>query len=306
MKQETSMVEQREIDILKERIDWADAIVIGGASGMSAASGFVFYYQRDEVFRKIAGTLEDKYEFHNLFDAFYHRGHTRGEHWAMILRSTKYLYECPTGETYLDLAEVLKGKNYYIATTNQDMQFYRVFPSEKITCIQGNFGYWQCRRPCHDEIYDNKKQVFELCSYIENDSLPDKLIPRCPHCGDEMEPWVRGYTFLQGSYYQKEMKRYMDFLKRNSSRKTLFLELGVGMMTPMFIKEPFMNMTYQWPNAFYATLNPQHAIVPKEIAGRSLAINDDIAVTLKQLLGKPTDGIPTSHAANVFNPSRVY
>ena len=92
------------------------------------------------------------------------------------------------------------------------------------------------------------------------------LIPRCPHCGKELAPWVRGYTFLEGEYYQREMKRYLDFLRANSRRKVLFLELGVGMMTPMFIKEPFMNMTYQFPDAFYATVNPQHAIIPKEIA----------------------------------------
>ena len=102
------------------------------------------------------------------------------------------------------------------------------------------------------------------------------------------------------------MDRYMDFLRQHTRSKVLFLELGVGMMTPMFIKEPFMNMTYQWPHAFYATLNPQHAIVPPEIADRSLAIQDDIAVTLKRLLGKPVDGIKQLDKKKIFNPSRVY
>lgn len=74
------MVEQSKIDLLTEKINQADTIVVGGASGMSAAAGFVFYYQRDEVFRQIAGSLEEKYGFHNYFDAFYHQGHTRGEH----------------------------------------------------------------------------------------------------------------------------------------------------------------------------------------------------------------------------------
>ena len=300
------MVSKEKIELLRQKIDEADAIVVGGASGMSAASGFKFYYQCDDVFRMVAGSLEQKYGFHNFFDGLYDRHHTRGEHWAMLLRVAKYIYECETGGTYTDLAELLKGKNYYVATTNQDAQFFRVFPADRITRIQGDWRYWQCKRPCHDEIYYNKEQVYQLVREIKDDALPDELIPRCPHCGGEMDAWVRSYTFLEGEYYQREMKRYLDFLRANSRHKVLFLELGVGMMTPMFIKEPFMNMTYQFPNAFYATVNPQHAIIPKEIARKSLAISDDIAVTLKQLLGKSTAGIKAFNAKEAFNPSRVY
>ena len=300
------MVSKEKIELLRQKIDEADAIVVGGASGMSAASGFVFYYQEDDVFRRMAGSLAKKYDRHNMFDLFYDRRPSRGEQWALMLRVIHYIYECYTGETYTDLAELLKGKDYYIATTNQDAQFYRVFPAERITRIQGDWRYWQCSRPCHDEIYYNKERVLELCPKIVGDTLPDELIPRCPHCGKELAPWVRGYTFLEGEYYQREMKRYLDFLRANSRRKVLFLELGVGMMTPMFIKEPFMNMTYQFPNAFYATVNPQHAIIPKEIARKSLAISDDIAVTLKQLLGKSTAGMKAFDAKEAFNPSRVY
>lgn len=300
------MVSNEKIEYLRKVIDEADAIVVGGASGMSAAAGFVFYYQDDDVYRSLAGGLAEKYGIHNLFDLFYDRRLTRGEHWGSMLRMNRYIYECRTGDTYTDLAELLKGKDYYIATTNQDAQFFRTFPAERITRIQGDWRYWQCSRPCHDRIYYNEKQVAELCTHIEGDSLPDSLIPRCPHCGSEMEPWVRGYTFLQGELYNREMRRYTDYLKRNSRRKTLFLELGVGMMTPMFIKEPFMNMVYQWPDAFYVTINPQHAIVPHEIEKNSLAISDDISLTLRRLLGKSVDGAAGTDGGRLFNPSRIY
>ena len=65
-------------------------------------------------------------------------------------------------------------------------------------------------------------------------------------------------------------------------------------------------MVYQWPNAFYATLNPQHALVPKEIAKKSLAISDDIAIILKQLLSKSTAGMKEFNVKEAFNPARVY
>ena len=300
------MVTNKQIKEIRKKIEEAEAIVVGGASGMSAASGFKFYYQCDEVFKMLAGSLENKYGFHSFFDGLYHKGPTRGERWALLLRTIKYIYDCHTGETYKDLAELLNGKNYYIATTNQDAQFYRTFPANKITQIQGDWRYWQCSSPCHDEIYHNESMVNKLHALIKNDSLPESYIPRCPHCGQDMAPWVRSYEFLQGDFYQKEMERYRNFLQKNANKKTVFLELGVGMMTPMFIKEPFMNMVYQWNRATYITINPQHAIIPKEIDSKSIGINDDVALTLKQLLGKSTDGIEQLDKTLLFNPSRIY
>lgn len=114
------MVLQEDINLLKEKIEQADSIVVGGASGMSAASGFIFYYQEDDVFKSLAGSLAKKYNRHNMFDLFYDQRPSRGEQWALMLRTIKYVYECQTGETYIDLAKLLNGKNYYIATTNQD------------------------------------------------------------------------------------------------------------------------------------------------------------------------------------------
>ena len=104
------MVAKEKIDLLKKKIDEADAIVVGGASGMSAASGFVFYYQDDDVYKMLAGGLAEKYNIHNYFDLFYDRRLSRGELWASMLRATRYIYECYTGETYKDLAKLLQGK----------------------------------------------------------------------------------------------------------------------------------------------------------------------------------------------------
>lgn len=72
-------------------------------------------------------------------------------------------------------------------------------------------------------------------------------------------------------------------------KKILFLELGVGRMTPMFIQEPFWNMTYAWLNAFYITVNPRDAIVPEELKQKGLAIHEDIAKVLedaRKILGE--------------------
>lgn len=42
---------------LLRELDWADAILVGAAAGMSAASGFNHYYGADERFKKYSGVF---------------------------------------------------------------------------------------------------------------------------------------------------------------------------------------------------------------------------------------------------------
>ena len=112
---------------------------------------------------------------------------------------------------------------------------------------------------------------------IEGTKVSSELIPTCPKCGQDMEPWVRSYTFLEGRRYRSELNRYNRYLLKNKDKKVLFLELGVGTMTPMFIKEPFWNMTYSWPNAYYIAINPKDAVLPIELSEKGIAVKDDIA-----------------------------
>ncbi len=302
------MTEKDKIYRLRELINQADAIVVGTASGMSAASGknWRYFYQDDDVYKKIAGGLREKYGDKNFFDAYYDPRMTKGEHWALVLRSMDHTRKAEAGESYEDLKELLDGKNYYFVTTNQDALLYRFFPADRITRLQGDWRYFQCKNRCHDEIYENEKILDELLPKIEEDSLPEELIPRCPHCGGEMVEWVRSREFLQGKLYKEEYDRYLDFIRSNATKRILFLELGVGMMTPMFIKEPFMNMTYQLPEANYVTINPKHAKIPKEIADKSLNIQDDIAYVLKKLLGKSTEHLDHQDKNNIFDSSKIY
>ena len=94
------MDKEHQFDLLRRKIEEADAIVVGGASGMSAAAGFRFYYMNDATFKQIAGQLGEKYHADGFFPLFYHPQIKKGELWAALLREYKYLYECHTGEPY--------------------------------------------------------------------------------------------------------------------------------------------------------------------------------------------------------------
>ena len=67
---------EEQVKLLTEHINEASAIVVGAASGMSAAAGYRHYYERDKDFVEHLGGFEKKYGFHNSFDGFYYRYRT--------------------------------------------------------------------------------------------------------------------------------------------------------------------------------------------------------------------------------------
>jgi len=274
---------QDHITTLLHKIQEAEIVIVGGAAGMSAAAGYN-WYQTDDIFLKYFKKFADKYGIESIFYGFYHPFETREERWAYIATLIKFVYDTEAGQTYLDLKQLLQNKDYFVITTNQDMQFSKVFPEENVSAIQGDWRYFQCSNRCHDQIYYNQEMIENMYQNIEATRIPTELIPTCPVCGQDMEPWVRSRIFLEGSSFKNELIKFQIFLMKNKHKKLLFLELGVGMMTPKFIKEPFWEMTSSLPDAFYISVNPKDAFVPREIKERGLAINEDIARVLQDVL----------------------
>ena len=61
------------------------------------------------------------------------------------------------------------------------------------------------------------------------------------------------------------------------------MELGVGMFTPVIIKMPFWQMTYENENARYVYINVKDLFSPEAIKDRTVSINGDIGEVLKEL-----------------------
>lgn len=279
-------VKNNNIEILMNKINTADAIVIGGGSGLSSAAGYNHYHSKDIIKNKFK-EFEKKYGFSSLFDAYYHLYSTNEERWGFFSQYIKFMHEANPGQPYLDLYEILKNKPYFILTTNVDMQFSKVFPEDRICLFQGDFGYFQCSQPCHDEVHKNKDIIYKMDENLMETKVLADLIPRCPKCGRIMMPWVRDYEFLEGSHWKDSVERYQNFLREyleNKENKTvLFLELGVGDMTPSIIQLPFWKMTASYKNTFYVSVNLKKTSAPEHLHGRTMAISDDIANVLSNL-----------------------
>ena len=132
-------------------------------------------------------------------------------------------------------------------------------------------------------VDESSKLIDDLFSKIKDGNLPKDLIPRCPKCGADMHEWVRGFNFLECSFYDEQYEKYRKFIKKADTAKTVYLELGVGLMTPEFIKDPFIDFTRNNPNSTYITVNPKDAIVPKIIENKAIPVRYDIGKVMSDL-----------------------
>lgn len=271
-----------EIALLKEKIREADIVIVGGASGLSAAGGGDFYYGDTPSFRQYFGKFAAKYGFAGAFAGMQYRWPTDGERWAFVAAFLHATQTAPVRKPYRDLQKLLSGKDVRVITTNQDTQFIKLFPESRVAELQGDHRFFQCSRCCSDETWDAVKPVEELmAAQGDGTKVPEDMIPRCPHCGAEMFPWVRGYgNFLEGTKYGEEYGKASAFVEEAARKKALFLELGVGRMTPMFIQEPFWSLTLNLKDSFYIAVNDRYAFLPAQLDGRGCAIKGNIAAVL--------------------------
>ena len=114
--------------------------------------------------------------------------------------------------------------------------------------------------------------------------IPSELVPKCPVCGKPMTMNLRSDDkFVEDDGWHLACERYERFIKENKNKKVLYLELGVGMNTPVIIKYPFWRLTAQNQKAHYVCVNMDMAYVPDEIEDRSLCFSEDIALTINAL-----------------------
>ena len=88
---------------------------------------------------------------------------------------------------------------------------------------------------------------------------------------------------LQGKQPDNKQGVVNSFLSRYTGKRLVVLELGIGSRNRI-IKQPLMQLVEHEPNATYITLNLPHELyIPEEIAGKSIALPGDIAITLVEI-----------------------
>lgn len=288
----TSQAEQK-LSAFQEMIRQADTLLIGAGAGLSTSAGFVYGGER---FHRYFADFEERYGFHDMYSGGFCPFPTLEERWAYWSRFVFLNRYCdPPKPVYPALLKLVQDKDYFVLTTNVDHCFQKAgFDRRRLFYTQGDYGLWQCSKPCHDKTYDNEDQVLQMveaqgfqitgqglklpAGVRPRMSVPTELVPHCPKCGAPMSMNLRAdNTFVQDNGWYAAAGRYDDFVRRHEDTPVLYLELGVGLNTPGIIKYNFWQQVYQNQKAQYVCVNKGQSYAPQELAGRSLCLNGDAA-----------------------------
>ncbi|WP_194608157.1 SIR2 family NAD-dependent protein deacylase [Clostridium vitabionis] len=292
---------QQKIEKLGNAIAKADSLLVGAGSGLSSAAGLDFAGER---LQKYFGDFVDKYGMTDMYSGCFTNFESREERWAYWSRWAWFnRFEDIPRDTIRKLKALLKGKDYFVLTTNIDHTFIRAgFDKQKLCYTQGDFGLLQCSRPCHNSTYDDRdllRQMIAAQGYIPGPDghfhvpadkpvqmeVPTALIPRCPRCGREMDFnlfWDNRFVRDKGWHIAHD--RYESWVNAHKMGKILFLELGVGFNSPGVIKYPFWQMTASNPDSLFATIALKQACTWDRIEDRSIVIQADLDRAVSDLL----------------------
>ena len=281
------------LERLKQLLADADAVVIGAGSGLSTSAGLTYSGER---FQRYFADFIEKYHIPDMYSGGFYPFDSLEEYWAWWSRHIYYnRYVDAPKPVYQDLLRLVRDKDYFVLTTNVDHQFQKAgFDKKRLFYTQGDYGLWQCSKPCHQKTYDNEETVRQMVAEQRDMRVPSELVPRCPVCGRPMTMNLRADdTFVEDEGWHAAAERYAEFLRRHRELRVLYLELGVGGNTPVIIKYPFWRLTKENPKASYVCINFQEAFAPREIQQQSLCMESDIGAVLHDLAAETSAEPPS-------------
>lgn len=274
---------EERIEEFKNALESAEAVVIGAGAGFSDAAGIKY------VGKRFTDNFQDfikKYNMEDLYTSSFYPFKTQEERWAYWAKHVSLnRFETPATKLYTDLFDLVRDKNYFIITTNVEHQFWKAnFPNEKIFATQGDYGYIQCAKGCHNKLYDNDSLVANMISATKDCKIPSSLVPKCPVCGGEMDINVRkDRYFVQDEDWDIAYNNYEKFIENNENKKIVFIELGVGYNTPGIIRYPFEQMTNKNDKAVLIRLNKDYPQGPIENKSKTISFTEDMMEVIERL-----------------------
>lgn len=263
----------------------ADRIVIGGAAGLSASGGMD--YMAPQTLRRQFPALA-ALGYDTLWQALWDPQRTEMQKWAMLAAEALWSrFGYPVIPAYRDLLELVRGRDYFVLTSNIDDQFLKAgFEAGRVFAPQGSVARLQCSVPCGSHIWDGEADYRRIAAHTDPVTFacrPEDL-PRCPYCGAPAVQNGRGPGCFIPDEAMATRRPFESFMEQAAAGRTVFLELGVGFNSPGMIRHPFQRLTRLWPGARLIRMNRDYPSVPDKIHEKSIAIGGDLADALYRML----------------------
>lgn len=171
-------------------------------------------------------------------------------------------------EIYKKLGKILKGKDYFILTTNIDaLIFYSDLEKNKIAAPCGDIR----RQQCHDMSHGVWK--------VEEEN--------CPICNRPGSPNIIQSKPYNEIGYQMQWEVYKKWLQKTINKKIVLLELGEGFQTPTVIRWPFEKIAFINQKAYFYRVNEKFPQISAELSEKGEAIKEngiDFILSISELL----------------------
>lgn len=187
-------------------------------------------------------------------------------------------YSCIHGKSeeilkaYDNLYQLIKGKNYFVVTLNEDEQIGKSnLDKEKITAPCGSVYRLQCCCGCEESIIDATTVVEEVISKLKQpeETISEITKPVCGKCGKELVfNTVEAENYLE-SGYMKSWEKYRKWLTGTLNRKVCLLELGADFKYPSIIRWAFEKVAFINEKAVFIRINGEYPQLAEELKGKA-------------------------------------
>jgi NAD-dependent SIR2 family protein deacetylase len=261
------------IDLGKQWIQDADAILICAGAGMSVKEGEMVYTNATDFAN--AYPFFPKWGYRTGYETMGLAGDksvpqtAKWAFWAKHMDNMRWKFSPNNG--YNELLNLVGDKDHFVLTSNVDGCFERsgIDPS-RIYTPQGEWTFLQCMGPCqHDSVYEARPYLDRLLPHISDEGhVPEELLPKCPRCGDNMFGNVRGGSWFLHHKYQNQNNVIQKWMENHITKgsKVAILEVGAGFNTPTvtrFVVESFARELGSLGR--FIRINPTEAEVPEDL-----------------------------------------
>lgn len=182
-----------------------------------------------------------------------------------------------------ELADVLKGKNYFVISSNMDNLLYKSdLRSDRVVVPCGTGEFFQCSGPCEHRLYPALSGTSDLIGYYEKTGQYDTL--QCPKCGKDFVFNIRREEtvgrYLEEGYLQL-WGYYTKWLQGTINKKVLILELGEGFELPNLFKWPFEKIAFYNKKAHMIRVHKHLCQIGEEISDKAESVAMDSIDFLK-------------------------